>query len=59
MKNNFEYLLSRHYLIKLVEAKAISYAELDKIDELNKIKFLPKEATKKRKDVISSNNVST
>jgi hypothetical protein len=36
----FEYLLSRHYLKRLLEAKLISYAEFDEIDRLNKGKFL-------------------
>jgi hypothetical protein len=41
--NNFEYLLSRHYLKKLVAEKAITYEEFDKIDKLNKQKFKYKE----------------
>lgn len=40
MKSNFEYILSRHYLRKLVEAKVINYEEFDKIDMLNKQRFL-------------------
>ena len=36
----FEYLLSRHYLKKLVAAKVITYKEFDEIDKLNKQKFL-------------------
>lgn len=60
MKNNFEYLLSRHYLNKLIEAKALSYDEFDRIDDLNKRRFLHKEEeVKHKKDVISSNNVLT
>jgi len=38
--NKFQYLLSRHYLKKLVAAKVITYEEFDQIDSLNKQKFL-------------------
>lgn len=41
--NQFEYLLSRHYLRKLIEAKLITYEEFDEIDRLNKQRFLCKE----------------
>ena len=30
-QNHFEYLLSRHYLKRLLEAKLISYAEFDEM----------------------------
>lgn len=35
-----EYLLSRHYLKRLLEVKLISYFEFDEIDKLNKAGFL-------------------
>lgn len=38
--NKFKYLLSRHYLKKLVAAKVITYEEFDEIDRLNKRSFL-------------------
>lgn len=41
--NQFEYLLTRHYLKKLIEAKLITYEEFDEIDRLNKQRFLCKE----------------
>lgn len=41
--NKFEYLLSRHYLKKLVAAKVITYEEFDEIDKLNKQRFLCRE----------------
>lgn len=48
-KNRFEYLLSRHYLKKLLEAKLISYSEFDAIDLLNKARFLVIERTQVQK----------
>lgn len=52
MKENqkyFEYLLSRHYLKRLLEAKLISYAEFDEIDRLNKGRFLSNQSQKQKK----------
>jgi hypothetical protein len=48
-KNQFEYLLSRHYLKKILAAKLISYAEFDEIDRLNQTRFLYKDKIEKRK----------
>lgn len=39
-QDNFEYLLSRHLLKKILAEKIISYAEYDEIDEQNKRRFL-------------------
>jgi len=47
--NRFEYLLSRHYLKKILEAKLISYTEFDEIDRLNQARFLYKDKAEKRK----------
>lgn len=44
----FEYLLSRHYLKRLLEEKLISYTEFDEIDRLNKGKFLCSQSQNQR-----------
>lgn len=46
-QDNFEYLLSRHLLKKIVEAKLISYTEFDEIDGLNKRRFLKQKRPEK------------